>query len=204
MPGNKTANGRVHVLCNLGGGGFTGTDGPDRLVGDHGIGQRIDAAVGNDFMQLALDHGLGFTFFKLLQGFTDAQHRHQTGLLHGGKLGGHHGIAFTVQGAAFAVADQHIMHAKLRIHGRGVFAGESALGMNVGVLRAKENIAVGQQCLGLTKKQHRRAYRHGHAWCLGGGGLEGIDQLGHHGFAAVEFPVTHYQSLSHLVLFPCN
>ena len=104
----------------------TGTDGPHRLVGNHGLAKGRHATfLSKNRVKLAGHHSLRFAVLALLQEFAHTQDRRETGGLGGEELPGHDLIAITVQGAPFGMADDRQPTAQFSKHYRRNFTGES-------------------------------------------------------------------------------
>ena len=67
----------VDLLSLLRAGGAASTDGPDRLVGDHGRIEAGNAVMGQYGLQLARDDRLGLAGFTLFQALAHAQDRRE-------------------------------------------------------------------------------------------------------------------------------
>ena len=104
-----------------------------------------------------------------------------------------------MQGATLAVADQGVGATESFEHGGGVLAGEGAGLVNVGVLGTVSNLAASGQLFNQTQKDNRRADGDLHGRMSGSSRGQSFDQSFDRSFGAVQFPVTHYQVLSHLV-----
>lgn len=71
--------------------------------------------------------------------------------------------------------------------------------MNVGVLGTVGDLAASGQLFNQTQKDNRRADGHLHGRMSGSGRGQSFDQGFYRSLGAVQFPVTHYQVLSHLL-----
>ncbi len=136
------------------------TDGPNRLVGEHGLGQGGHAALGDDRVQLAAHHLLGDAAFAFLQGLADAEDGGQAGGLGGGELLRHHGIALAEEGAALGVADDDVGATEILEHGRRNLTGVGTLGVLAEILRTPGDLGPGEPGLHLRQVGKRHAYRH--------------------------------------------
>ena len=104
-----------------------------------------------------------------------------------------------MQGTTLAVADQRVGATKGFQHGGGVFAGEGTRLVNVSVLGTVGNLAASGQLLNQTQKDNRRADGDLYRRMSGSSRGQSFDQSFNRSFGAVQFPVTHYQVLSHLL-----
>jgi hypothetical protein len=186
----------VHLLRLLLGCGTAGSDRPDRLVGDHGIGE----ACGPDKLehrgQLAGDDRLGLPGLALLKGFTDAEYRHQAGMQGGGELARDQFAALIVVLAALGVADQTIAGTHLVQHGRTDLTGVGALLIAADVLCTKGQAGLAEVFDQLTQVGHRRQDDHLHP-ALGQPGSDLPQQFGGELTAAVQLPVSSDDLAAH-------
>ncbi len=152
----------MHLLRLLLGGGTAGTDGPDRLVGDHGLGETGRADQLQHRRQLAGDDRFSLPGLALFQGLAHAQHRHQAGVLGGGELACDQLAAFMVVLATLGMADQAIAGPDLDQHGRADFAGVGALLVAAHVLCAKGQAGLAEVLDQLPQVGQRRQDHHVH------------------------------------------
>ena len=128
--------------------GATAANRPHRFIGDHRI---LGAGAGWDRIgQLPGDRRKSVAVVTLGFSFTNTDHRHHAGVLRGGRLVPHQGVAFAMIGAPFGVADNHRLAAQFGQHRRANVAGMGAGGGRVTVLRAQGDRA------GSQGRTHRR------------------------------------------------
>ena len=145
--------------------------------------------------QLALDHGFGVARIALSQGLAHAHDgRYSAGQQRLG-LGGHQRITFAVVSTALRVPDQGIAAATFGKHGGRHLASKGTVFMRRDILRAPADIAGGQG--GGSFEQERERHAHGDVRRKRPGCQDGSQQLGIGRPAAVHFPVTDDEGLSH-------
>src|SRR5262245_29443765 len=112
--------------------GAAGPDGPDRLIGDHGVGaaetcrERAGKLPGDDLERPSR--------FALLQGLADADDRSEPGPAGRLGLGADDVIGLAMPGAALRMADDHRRASGVLEHFGGNIAGEGAGGRGMTVL----------------------------------------------------------------------
>ncbi|MNI64332.1 hypothetical protein D3C73_1197670 [compost metagenome] len=186
----------MHLLRLFLGSGTTGSDRPDRLVGDHGIGEALRPDKLQHRGQLAGDDRLGLPGLALLKGFTDAQHRHQAGMQGGSELARDQLTALVVVLAALGVADQAVAGTDLVQHGRAHLAGVGALLVAADVLCTKGQASPAEVFDQLTQVGHRRQDHHLHP-ALRQPGSDLPQQFGGELTATVQLPVSSDDLAAH-------
>ena len=124
----------VHALCDLRGSGLAGADGPDRLIGDYGVLESVNAVLVDYGLDLGVNDLVGLACFELLEGLADAENRPEACCLGCLELLRDVLAALVVVAAALAVADDGVLAAELLNLHRGVLAGEGALVVDVNIL----------------------------------------------------------------------
>ena len=57
----------MHALCDLRGSGLAGADSPDRLIGDNGVLERINAVLIDYGLDLGVNDLIGLSCLELLE-----------------------------------------------------------------------------------------------------------------------------------------
>ncbi|BFO12603.1 hypothetical protein GGER_51130 [Serratia rubidaea] len=190
--GDVVADKFVYRLSLRRGRGFAGADGPDRLIGNHGVFHRRRAQGFQHGVNLTCANFFGLARFVFRFGFTDAQHRGQAGFFQYREFLGDHFVALFVIGATLRVADDDVLCADVFQHVGGNFTGKGAGQVHVYVLGAQRDAAAGQLMLGLVQVHDR--WRDGYAAAFYAAQFvaQAGDQLVNHVRAAVQLPVTHH------------
>lgn len=115
----------------------SGSDRPDRLVGNDGVGCR--GACRHGTVDLPRKHTERLARLPLLIGFTDADDRDEAGAPGGFGLGADSRIIFPMVRAALRMADDHMACARIPEHLRRNVAGMGAAFFGMAVLAAGTN-----------------------------------------------------------------
>ena len=119
--------------------GAPGADGPDRLIGDDGIGG--GRGIGYRTGKLGRDHVERLAAVALGLGLADADHRDQPGTVGGPGLGGDLRIGLSMVGAALGMAEDDMARARIAQHGGADIAGMGAGILRVAILPADGDLA---------------------------------------------------------------
>jgi hypothetical protein len=112
-----------------------GANRPDRLVSDGNL-RRSALAAGQRAVELGGDHRFGLTGIALCLGLSHADNCPDSGSERCLGLGFDQGVALTMHGAAFGMANNRKPGAGIGQHRRGDVAGEGAGGLGVAILAA--------------------------------------------------------------------
>ena len=96
--------------------GFAGSDGPYRFVGDDQFRELFGSQVEHNLFDLSTDHIEVFSAFAFFEFFADAIDRNQVVLVSLNHLFIQRFAGFTIIFAAFAVAEDHVIHTQRGDH----------------------------------------------------------------------------------------
>ena len=175
---DHAADDGADLLGLVGGCGFAGADGPDRLIGDDDVLELLLADAAQRDLGLHADDLLGDALFSLFEHLTDAEDDLESGVQRGAGAGVDGLVGLTEVLSALGMADNDILDAHLGEHLGGDFAGEGAGDCPVAVLRADVEVGALAQRKGGFEVGERNAEHNLAAGVLDHRGKLGDERLG--------------------------
>ena len=178
--------------------GPAGADRPDRLVGHDSRAESSDTGEAQNGIQLTRDDLVRCAALAFLEGFPDAQDRHQTLTQDSDELPRDERVIFPIQGAALRMTDDDVSAADIREHRSRHFAGMGTGVFRADILRAQHDRVATQAVAHFGQVNEWRA---DHDFGRSAASIDRdqlADQTASLGAAAVHLPVTGHQWSSHV------
>jgi hypothetical protein len=194
---NNASEKSVNLLGLSFGGGFPGTDGPYRLIGNNELQGIIEVDPGQAGPQLLFEDGQGLSSLALFQGLADAEDRRDAMLQGSEHALVDHCIAFLEYLPPFGMADNGHGGADILQHGRRNLAGIGALLLPVHILGRQQDVRSSNDIgnrgqSGGGRRHHDITITH-----AGGGRHNGTGQLSGFIDCGMHLPVTGDQRPSY-------
>ena len=199
---------RAYLAGLLGGGSASGADGPHRLISDDAFAQFFGTDASQSGFDLQGNQIHGHAQLALFQALTDADDGMKAGLQSGVHLFIYGDVGLAEILAAFAVADDDVLHAQVLEHVGRDFTGICAVFFIKYILGAYRYAHIFECAQRGGDVDRGNANQHIAPFGAGQDGFQFIGKLFGLGSGFVHFPVSGYDCFSvsavHVLLSPCS